>query len=121
MSYDACCGVFHARDKMPRSAEQLMRSRYSAYVVGDAEYLLYSWHPDTRPVVIDLDADRTWLGLRIIATVAGNALDATGIVEFTADFSNGSGESFQLHERSSFGRVDGRWTYVAGTAGEDSA
>lgn len=116
-TYDECCGVFHDRTKNPRTAEQLMRSRYSAYVVRDANYLLWSWHPDHRPAALDLDPARTWLGLTIVATQAGDALDATGIVEFTADFANGDGEPRQLHERSTFARFEGRWTYLDGASG----
>jgi len=94
-----------------------MRSRYAAYVMQDADYLVWSWHPDTRPAAIDLDGDRIWLGLTIIETKAGNALDATGIVEFAADFANAGVAPMRLHERSTFGRVDGRWVYVDGDAG----
>jgi len=97
-----------------------MRSRYAAYVVGDADYLLWSWHPTTRPPVIDLDATRTWQGLKILATAAGDMLDANGTVEFEAAFSNADGDSFRLHERSTFERVDGRWVYVAGVAPDDT-
>lgn len=94
-----------------------MRSRYAAYVVGEADYLRWSWHPDTRPAAIDLDATTTWLGLTIIDTVAGDALDATGIVEFAAEFVTTAAVRTRLHERSTFGRVNGRWVYVDGTVG----
>ena len=54
--YDACCGRFHAGTPAP-TAEALMRSRYSAFAVGDAGYLLRTWHPSRRPADLALDPD----------------------------------------------------------------
>jgi SEC-C motif-containing protein len=66
--YAACCGRFHAGEAAP-DAEHLMRSRYSAYVRGLADYLRQTWHPDTRPAELSLDdapGQRThWLGLTV--------------------------------------------------------
>lgn len=90
-----------------------MRSRYSAYVRHDADYLLTSWHPDTRPSRITFDATRTWLGLTIVGTERGRALDSEGTVDYVADFHDSQGPR-ALHETSRFTRVDGRWVYVDG-------
>lgn len=90
-----------------------MRSRFSAFALGLAEYLLASWHPDTRPAELELDADVTWRRLQIVDTVAGGAEDATGVVEFRASYRGPEGAGF-LHERSRFARVDGRWLYRDG-------
>ena len=90
-----------------------MRSRYSAYSVGDVIHLNRSWHPDTRPVDLTLVPGRRWVGLDIVDTEDGRALDATGIVEFVAHFDGPDGSGTQ-HERSRFERVDGRWVYVDG-------
>lgn len=49
VNHDRCCGRYLGGGEFPQSAEQLMRSRYSAYVLGDEPYLLATWHPDTRP------------------------------------------------------------------------
>lgn len=95
------------------SAEALMRSRYSAYVLHDRPFLLRSWHPDERPTDFQLDSGIEWLGLDIIDTSAGGGLDSSGVVEFRARFRRG-GEHLELHERSSFVRLDGQWVYVAG-------
>ncbi|GAA1013919.1 hypothetical protein GCM10009551_100890 [Nocardiopsis tropica] len=101
-------------DTPPRTAEALMRSRFAAFRDGDVQWLLASWHPDTRPRDLTLDEDRTWRGLQIVDTVAGTEDDAEGIVEFRATFLEDGGLGV-LHERSRFVREDGRWLYVDGT------
>lgn len=65
-----------------------MRSRYSAYVLGNEAYLLATWHPDTRPAVLDLadDAPVKWLGLDVLACQAGQPGDAQGTVRFVARY-----------------------------------
>lgn len=86
-----------------------MRSRYCAFVKGDAGYLLRTWHPRTRPERLELDPGMRWTGLEILATVGGSAFHTSGVVEFRASYRGGA-----LHERSSFERVDGAWVYVDG-------
>ena len=90
-----------------------MRSRYSAFAVGDAAYLLATWHPDTRPASLELDDDVRWTGLDVLATRRGSMLDAEGSVEFTAHYIVGR-RAGVLHEDSRFVRVDGRWLYLDG-------
>lgn len=90
-----------------------MRSRFTAFAVGDAAHLRRSWHPETRPDDIRIDPRRRWTGLEIVATDAGSALDGTGVVEFRAH-SELDGAPSTLHERSRFARVDGAWVYVEG-------
>jgi len=112
-SYDACCGPLHDGETAG-TAEQLMRSRYSAYARGDHEYLLATWHPRTRPDRLELYASGTtrWLGLSIRRsedTAPGHA-----IVEFIARYRVGGAPATRLHEISRFVREDGRWYYVDG-------
>ncbi|WP_251092717.1 YchJ family protein [Streptomyces sp. Caat 7-52] len=107
--YDACCGRFHAGSASAPTAELLMRSRYSAFVAGDAGYLLRTWHPRTRPERLDLDPRTRWTGLEVLGSTDGSAFHATGTVTFRASYRGGS-----LHERSRFERVDGAWVYVDG-------
>ena len=90
-----------------------MRSRYTAFVVGDGPYLLGTWHPGTRPDDLDLDPDQRWAGLEIVATEAGGHDDARGTVEFRARWSHGRDRGV-LHERSRFVRQGGRWWYLDG-------
>ncbi|MGJ5750415.1 SEC-C motif-containing protein [Streptomyces puniciscabiei] len=107
--YDACCGRFHAGAASAPTAELLMRSRYSAFVKGDAGYLLRTWHPRTRPARLELDPEMRWTGLEILDATDGSAFHSTGTVTFRASYRGGS-----LHERSRFERVDGAWVYVDG-------
>ncbi len=109
MPYDACCGPVLRAERLPATAEELMRSRYTAIVVGDPEHLWRTWHPRTRPAAVDLDPGLTWTGLRILDTVDGGPGDASGEVEFAATFAGG-----ELHERSRFQRRGGRWFYLDG-------
>jgi len=113
-SYEAHCGRVHRSGAgLGVTAEALMRARYSAYVLGLGDFLLESWHPDTRPDRLAIDPGIEWLGLEIVDTAAGGALDNHGEVEFRARFRRG-GEHLELHERSTFSRVAGRWLYLAG-------
>lgn len=109
---DACCGRFHAGATAP-DAEHLMRSRYSAYVLGLEGYLRATWHPATCPATLELDVPPRpqWLGLAVKAHVPLDDTHAT--VEFVARYKL-NGRAFKLHETSRFERVDGRWLYVDG-------
>lgn len=90
-----------------------MRSRYSAFALHEAAYLLRTWHPATRPATLDLDPRLTWVGLEIVATEAGGPDDVNGVVEFRAHHRI-AGEAGVLHEVSRFRRQDGGWRYVRG-------
>ncbi len=91
-----------------------MRSRYTAYVVGDVDYLLRSWHPSTRPAELALDPDQRWLFLEIVGTQRGGPFDDNGTVEFIAHYKL-DGARDAMHELSTFVRVDGAWVYLDGT------
>ncbi len=88
-----------------------MRSRYSAFAVGDAAYLLASWHQNTRPRELELDPSLRWYRLDILATSGGRMLDSVGTVEFRAHYRSPAGSGEQ-HESSSFVREGGRWLYL---------
>ena len=85
-----------------------MRSRYSAFALGNADYLLRTWHPRTRPSELRLDPELTWLSLQVLA--AGG-----DTVEFVARYRGPSGRGFQ-REVSRFSQRGGRWFYLDGTA-----
>jgi SEC-C motif-containing protein len=107
LPYDACCGRLHRGAAVAVTAEELMRSRYAAYVRGEESYLLATWHPRTRPP--SATSAVVWTGLEIVSTLDGGAEDETGEVEFVARHEGGT-----LHERSRFSRRGGRWVYVDG-------
>jgi SEC-C motif domain protein len=91
-----------------------MRSRYSAFAVGNEAYLLATWHPRTRPASVSFESKQKWLGLKIVDTTATGA--DTAEVEFIARYRIGGGSAARLHERSRFVHEEGRWFYVDGTA-----
>ena len=109
-SYGACCGRLH-RGAAAATAEQLMRSRYAAFAVGDEAYLFRTWHPRTRPDDLTLPADRTWTGLVVLRTEAGGPEDDSGVVEFEAHYL-AAGRPGVHHEVSRFERRRGVWVYV---------
>ncbi len=109
--YAACCGPIHD-GALAGTAEQLMRSRYSAYVVDRRDHLLASWHPRTRPARIEPpEPGLRWLGLTVKAHHQQDATHAT--VAFVA-VSKLGGRAHRLVETSRFERVDGAWLYVDG-------
>lgn len=110
-TYGNCCGPLHHGDLSAPTAERLMRSRYSAYVVGDEAYLLSSWHPRTRPEAVEPDPDVRWYRLDIVSTRRGGPLDEDGIVEFRAFFRSPEGRGEQ-HEVSRFIREGRNWRYL---------
>ena len=112
VKYAACCGPLHAGELAAPTAEALMRSRYSAFVLRLNEYLQATWHASTRPADLDLSADDTkWLGLEVRKHVQSDVSHAT--VEFVARY-RVAGRGHRLHETSRFVREDGRWFYVDG-------
>lgn len=111
--YGDCCGRFHSGAAEASTAEQLMRSRYCAFVLLDAAYLLRTWHSSTAPAALDLDPELQWRRLDIMATSGGGPMENRGTVEFKAWFRHGS-ERGTHHELSRFVREDRRWFYVDG-------
>jgi SEC-C motif-containing protein len=110
-TFEACCGRYGGTAPPAPDAESLMRSRYSAFVRGDAAYLLATWHASTRPASLDLEPGVKWLGLDVRAHRAIDAEHAE--VEFVAR-SRVAGRASRLHERSRFVREAGQWFYVDG-------
>ena len=114
LPYDNCCGRYHAGPLhlLAPTAEALMRSRYSAYVLDLTDYLRDTWHPRTRPTIIEPNPPRLkWLGLEVRQHTLQDADHAS--VEFVARSKLG-GRAQRLHETSRFVREDGRWYYVDG-------
>ncbi|MDT0197303.1 MULTISPECIES: YchJ family protein [unclassified Arthrobacter] len=111
--YGQCCGRFHGGAAEAATAEQLMRARYSAFVLLDGDYLLRTWHPRTAPAELELDPGMEWRRLDILSTSRGGPLDTAGTVEFKAYYRHG-GERGVLHENSRFIREHRRWLYLDG-------
>ena len=115
-SFDACCGPLLRRDREAATAEELMRSRYTAYATGDVDHLVRTWHPAHRPGDLDLDPTLEWVGLVVEDVVAGGSGDSEGHVTFRASWRQGS-ERGRMREVSTFTRRAGRWVYVNGRDG----
>lgn len=111
-TYARCCGPLHDGATAP-SAEALMRSRYSAYVLGLETYLLATWHASSRPQTLGRLDDVQWLGLSVLAHRQTDSEHAE--VHFSARFrarGEGGGRAQRLEEHSRFVREQGRWLYL---------
>src|ERR1035438_1549972 len=116
--YDRCCGPFHAGTAMPETAEQLMRSRFSAYALAKVDYLI-----STRPEAKRADEDREELArycksvscvsLKIVSKEMGGKTDDTGVVTFQASLQTNGRRSLHI-ETSTFARENKKWVYVDG-------
>ncbi|MEQ1531222.1 MAG: YchJ family protein [Methylococcales bacterium] len=112
--YPACCGPYHAGEQQAPTAQALMRSRYSAFVLKKTAYLQQTWAASMRPAYLDISDDASeWQGLDIVALKAGQAVDSEGWVEFKAFYALNA-QPWVLHERSRFIKEQGRWYYVDG-------
>lgn len=110
--YVNCCGRL-VEDGVPaRTAEQLMRSRYSAFALDRPEHLWRTWHPRTRPDRVEAGGVE-WTGLTVVGVVDGGEDDDDGVVDFEARFVD-AGEHAVMRERSEFRRRGGRWVYLEG-------
>lgn len=113
-TYAQCCGQWHAGSQYLHSpdAQALMRSRYSAFVLDLRPYLLDTWHPDTRPALIEApEIGLEWLGLKISQFAQQDATHAT--VSFTARYRL-QGHTHRMSELSYFEQINGYWYYVNG-------
>ena len=113
-SYEDCCGRFHTHAQFPETAEQLMRSRYAAYVLKNVPYIVETTVPSQQGLLnvqaIQTWAENTqWLGLQILKTETLSKLQSA--VEFNAAFQGEEGEQSH-HERSIFVKIDERWYFV---------
>ena len=108
VTFGECCGPLLQGKQFAVDAEALMRSRYTAYVLGDAAYLRRSWHPDTCPADLSLDAGVQWLGLKIErhTRISSTHAEVVFIARYRLD-----GRVHRLAEHSRFVLEQGRWLY----------
>ena len=114
-SLASCCGPVLTGERPAATAPALMRSRYTAYAVGDGDHLFRSWHARTRPDDVEPDPRVRWVGLTVLEVVDGGEADADGVVEFRAQWvsdDEGPLRRGEVHERSRFVRRAGRWVYL---------
>lgn len=118
LEYKDCCGAIHSGERKANTAEELMRSRYSAFVLASIDYILDTYSFGTRPVdqreeILLWSQSVEWLGLKVISTEKGRENDSVGWVEFKADFIE-EGEKQIMHEKSFFQKENDAWVYVSG-------
>ncbi len=114
--FSACCAPYVSGESAAPTAEALMRSRYTAYALQNADYLLRTWHPATAPRDLSLSPEQRWLGLTVRSTEAGGETDDAGEVSFVARYKL-HGKGHRLEERSEFTRIRGHWVYVGAIIG----
>ena len=112
LDYEACCGQYLDGVLLAPDAESLMRSRYSAYVLEKADYLISTWHSSQCPASLAFEPGVKWLGLQVQNHTVIDALHAE--VTFVARQRDRTGRATRLHERSRFMCENGRWYYVEG-------
>ncbi len=117
LPYAACCGELHhgrrSGGATAPTAERLMRSRFSAFALSDAAYLLATWHPSTRPASLELSGELVWERLEILGVTGGGEDDDAGTVEFVAHYREAaSHQPGEQREHSAFVREAGQWFYV---------
>ena len=113
-NYEDCCGPLHSGQYKAVTAEQLMRSRYTAYAMGKARYLIDTWDKSMLTENVNLSEGQVeWSRLEIVSRKMGGSRDRKGLVEFKAYFQF-NGEEHEMHETSRFRKVDDRWVYVDG-------
>ncbi|CFQ33062.1 Predicted metal-binding protein related to the C-terminal domain of SecA [Yersinia aleksiciae] len=119
VEYQKCCEPYILGTQIAAKPAILMRSRYSAYVKKDVDYLIKTWHPDCgaqnwRAGIVQSFIDTSWLRLTVIAEMAGNHNDEA-FVEFIAHFTdNNKAQISAMHERSRFLRIKEHWYYIDG-------
>lgn len=113
LSYENCCGLYLDQGEIAETAETLMRSRYTAYVMQREDYLLATWHATTRPETLALTdlQQNQWIGLTIKQHRLCSPNQA--MVEFVARYKL-NGKAYRLHERSRFALEQKCWFYVDG-------
>ncbi|GAA3560225.1 YchJ family protein [Snuella lapsa] len=115
-TYAECCQKAHIDMASVTTAEQLMRSRYSAFVLADVDYLMQSHHSTTRPIkeknaIVTWAKSVHWIKLDVIETFKGNPHDQEGTVTFNAYFYE-NGKIDVIHEKSAFIKENKHWKYL---------
>ncbi|MDX1364843.1 MAG: YchJ family metal-binding protein [Arenibacter latericius] len=116
MPYSDCCEIAHKKISAVTTAEQLMRSRYTAFVLANGDYLMESHHKSSRPIkeknsIITWAKSVSWIRLEVLETTKGRKNDTKGTVTFNAYFFE-NGQVDVIHEKSNFIKENGIWQYL---------
>jgi SEC-C motif-containing protein len=115
-TYQGCCEIYHKNGGEAKTCEQLMRSRYSAFVLANGNYLMETHHPKTRPTkeknaIIKWAKSVEWIKLEVLETSKGMQNDTEGTVTFNAYFYE-NGKVDVIHEKSTFIKENNYWKYL---------
>jgi len=118
LSYNECCGAIHKGSREAKTAEELMRSRYSAFVTADIDFILKTYALETRPTedreeILNWTKSVDWSKLEVLRTESGTESDNEGFVEFKAHYTENDLNQM-IHEKSYFVKEEGSWVYVSG-------
>lgn len=117
-TYEECCERLHSGNNVAQTAEELMRSRYSAFANNKIQYIADTHIPGTTDFdsseASDWALNSTWKGLEIIKTQKGTSDDSEGVVEFKAYYDDKSGNALVHHEIATFKTLEDKWFYVDG-------
>ncbi|MGY0391340.1 YchJ family protein [Bizionia sp. KMM 8389] len=114
--YKDCCEVYHLNNGKTETAEQLMRSRYSAFVLANGNYLIQTHHKSTRKISEKKAIEKwaksvSWIKLEVQESTLGQPTDTTGTVTFNAYFYE-NGKMDVIHEKSAFIKENETWYYL---------
>mgnify|MGYP000268253761 CR=1 FL=1 len=115
-TYKTCCEVFHLSNGKTETAEQLMRSRYSAFVLADGNYLMQTHHASTQPIsekkaIVKWAKSVEWIKLEVLESNKGLKNNTEGTVTFNAYFFE-NGKVDVIHEKSAFIKENNTWYYL---------
>lgn len=114
----ACCWPFVMGSELPKTAEQLMRSRYTAFTKANVDYIVSTMKTPAGASTGDARKELAWvsqvkwMGLKVHHAEKGGEDDITGVVEFSARFKEPTGKAHRIGETSLFEKIDGRWVYT---------
>jgi SEC-C motif-containing protein len=113
--YGVCCRIIHQDQQKAELPEQLMRARYSAYVLCKKDFILGSWAFETRPEVLTLKSETRWFTLEIVDSEPVSAQSTSAYVSFIAKYIEDN-RVFNLEEQSTFIKRSNRWFYLSGVS-----
>lgn len=115
-TYAECCQPLLEGKQKAKTAEDLLRSRYSAFVVGNIDYIINTHHPKTRGEIDRKEVETwsrssKWEGLEVLQKEAGEAKDQTGTIVFHAKYV-AEGKNQDHYEKSFFEKEKGEWMFL---------
>jgi SEC-C motif-containing protein len=120
LSLTECCLPLIQGKRQARTAEELLRSRYTAFTQSAVDYILETHHSKTRgdvkrEEIEDWSKNSEWRGLKVVQVEAGKAEDTQGTIAFCATYRAKSGENTEEQEhweQALFEKEGGQWKFL---------